>query len=93
MDGNAKLVKDSEIVEDLDGGWGGKFGPVSAKNPCKPLTWSYKAIIYTATTTDSYTATIPAKNTAASATMVTMSAAVSTIWELKQGKFISRGQQ
>ena len=52
-----------------------------------------KAIIYTATTTDSDTATIPAKNTAAIATIVTKSAAVSTIRELKQGKIFSRGQQ
>jgi len=38
MDGNANLVKDSEIAEDLEGGWGAKFEPVSAEIPCKPLT-------------------------------------------------------
>ena len=36
MDGNANLVKDSEIVEDFEGGYG--VGNVSAEIPCKPLT-------------------------------------------------------
>ena len=45
------------------------------------------------TVTDSDTAAVPATTTAANSTTVTVSAAVSTVRELKEETFFSRGQQ